>query len=71
MQVPEGNERAELKCQCATRFKTGIEEKKIYIYTYHLLSKSKPSSGSNTKQSKDSNQVQLGTRKAAGKGLYT
>ena len=24
MQVPEGNERAELKCQCATRFKTGI-----------------------------------------------
>ena len=36
MQVPEGNERAELKCQCATRFKTGTEEKKkrknIYIY---------------------------------------
>ena len=33
MQVPEGNERAELKCQCAARFKTGIEEKKkIYIY---------------------------------------
>ena len=32
MQVPEGNEGTELKCHCATRFKTGTEEKKIYIY---------------------------------------
>ena len=39
MQVPEGNERAELKCQCATRFKTGIEEKKKYIYIYITFAK--------------------------------
>ena len=40
MQVAERNERAELKCQCATRFKTGIEEEKyIYIYIYISFAK--------------------------------
>ena len=67
MDLPLENERAELKCQCATRRKNTIlgPESTLELVDKQVKARFRIY---NKEHSEDNNQVQLGTRKAAGKG---